>query len=158
MHHTCRVGVSVRVKISKNGDYKNSSESFIPLHVYDTWHGEERENIKCMEKSTWLRQDTFTETMFPRAEGNSGPWCKGDSHTLFSPCRQGQTFGKFSPLSLHISSSLDERLEQVSFKALRSRLDVEQVLLVSKEQISWQFADMPVRPHYTVILLFGREA
>lgn len=76
MHHTCRVGVSVRVKIkdsSKNGDCKTSSEPFIPPHVYDTWHGEERENIKCMEKSTWLRQDIVTKTMLPTVEGNSGP-------------------------------------------------------------------------------------
>lgn len=61
-------GWCVRIKIkdsSKNGEYKPSSESFIPPHVYDTWHGEERENIKCMEKSTWLRQDIFTKTMLP---------------------------------------------------------------------------------------------
>lgn len=37
MHHICRVGISVRVKIknSKNGDCKTSSEPFIPSHAYD---------------------------------------------------------------------------------------------------------------------------
>lgn len=55
--------------------------------------------------------------------------------------------GKFSPLSLQINLSLEERLEQVSFKALRSKLKVKQVVSVNKEEQSWQFADMPVRPY-----------
>lgn len=61
---------------SKNGDCKTSSQPFILPHVYDTWHREKRGNIKCMEKSIWLRKDISTEVMLPRVERNSGPWCE----------------------------------------------------------------------------------
>jgi len=74
MHHICSVSISVRVKIkdnSKNGDCKTSSEPFIPPHVYDTWHREQRENIKCMENSTRLRKDISTKAVLPRVQRKS---------------------------------------------------------------------------------------
>lgn len=80
VHHVCRVGINVRVKIkdnSKNGDCGTYSEPFIPPHIYDTWHREKRENIKCVEKSTWLRKDISIKVMLPRVERHSGPWGEG---------------------------------------------------------------------------------
>lgn len=80
MHHVFRTGVCLgkdQEDNSKNCERKTSSEPFIPPHVYHTWHSEQRENIKRIEKSRWLRKHTTIKVMLPRVEGHSGPPYEG---------------------------------------------------------------------------------
>lgn len=85
LHIKDRSGTLKIKNSSKNGDCNTPSVSFIPPHIYDTWHRDKRESIKCMGKSTckiYSPKPCFLELKEILVHG-----VKDSSHTLLSLCR-----------------------------------------------------------------------